>query len=887
MKPKFFYFCLIVQLSLFCLINSQAINQEDSSTDIERYLLTSQWTFKQYKNESMDWLPAKVPGTVHTDLWANKIIEDPYYGSNEAQYQWIEEKDWIYRSKFNISSYFLNRSHINLVFYGLDTHADVKLNGKIILSVDNMFRKWSVDVKNLLKENDNELEILFNSSVAFDNAKNALFYLPADNSRIWSRKAAYHYGWDWGPRFVTCGVWQPIYIESFDNGFIDGIKISPKILKDELAILAVDVDVYSANDDEFDVSVYDMNQNDKVAKKSAKVKAGNTTITVMYEIKNPKLWWPNGFGEQALYNISIIVSKRNQIIDKKIQETGLRTVEVIQEKDLNNLNDGQSFYFRVNGVNMFMKGANYIPPSMFMPSVTHENYTHLIKTSKDSNFNMLRLWGGGNFENDEFYTLCDRYGIMIWHDFMFAGGMYPGNDEYSENIKQEHIYQIRRLRNHPSIAMWCGGNEIKEGWFNWGWSGTSNSETVWKWYLRIFEEIIPQVIDEYDGTRFYWSSSPSYGWGNQQSYKEGDSHYWGVWHGMSPFESLNTQVGRFISEYGMEGGIDYNTIKKFTAPEDRWINGSSTSQVMRTHQKHRSGYQNLLGYLNMYYKDVHTFDNYLYITQLVQAFGIQVGIESHRRNMPRTMGTLYWQLNDVWPVFSWSSMDYYGKWKALQWRAKKYYQNTIMSIIENNENILIYVISDVLDSFTGLLQLKVVDFQGNVTWSTKKGVFIKQGSKLVFKVNRDSIKGANSTINDRFLHARLILNADIEQPTEFEHFYYFMKPKDLLLTKPKIQIKSINTNEISVRSDVLAKDVYLFVDDSIDQVKFSDNFFDIYPGKERIIAYESMNQNENMISHIKVYNVYDSFTDQSQGGRVLELGYTSNTPQFVLNNDFF
>jgi beta-mannosidase len=839
----------------------------DAAQDFTKIRLDSKWQFIDHKNVSSKWMPATVPGTVHTDLWDNKVIEAPYYGTHESQLQWIEMCNWTYTTTFDAPNSILSKKNVHLVFYGLDTHAEVFLNNNSILKADNMFRKWSVDVKSHLLATGNNMTIEFTSPVLLDNAKNTQFYLPSDNSRIWSRKAAYHYGWDWGPRFVTSGVWQPIYFEAYDKSFIEAIRIAPigeTTGSEESITVTVDVEMHVtksvAEDYLFKVSF--AGSNNYGATQTIQLDATNNQATIEFPIEDPIIWWPNGYGEQHMYNVSIEVLQSDKLIDMRYQTFGLRTVEVIQEKD----SIGESFYFRVNGVSMFMKGANYIPPTMFMPSATLDNYTYIVKTAKDSNYNMIRLWGGGNFESDDFYRLCDEYGIMIWHDFMFAGGMYPGDDEYSENVKQEHIYQVKRLRNHPSIAMWCGNNEVREGWEHWGWGGVGNSQIVWSWYIKIFETVIPEVIAKYDGTRFYWPTSPRHGWGSDLSYKEGDSHYWGVWHGMSDFESLNDRAGRFVSEYGMQGGVDLNCIKTYTKPEDRFMSGSSTSDAMKVHQKHRSGFQNLEGYLNKYYKGYHTFENYVYLTQAVQALGIQMGIEFHRRKQPNTMGTLYWQLNDVWPVFSWSSMDYYGGWKALQWRAKKYYQDIMLSVGNEGNHVQVYVVSEKLESVTGILSMKVMTVDGTVIWQHKKGVFVKRGSRIAYSEEINKVNGGSNSKS--FMYIKLVTNTDPDHPQSFEHFYYFVRPNAMDLKKPNIQIKDAGNKQISVSTDVLARDVYLFVDDSVDKVVFEDNFFDLAPGQERIISFKASKGIDTIIDNIDVFNIYDS--SEKPGRRDLE-----------------
>ena len=550
--------------------------------------LNKNWQFcKQGENK---WYPAKVPGTVHTDLLTNKLIPDPYYRDNEKKLQWIDKENWIYKTGFTVSADVLNKKHIELVFDGLDTYAEIYLNGQLILSADNMFRQWRADVKPDLKIKNTLLIRFYSAKNKVDSiAKSKQPFVLPDNPRVYVRKAQYHFGWDWGPTFITAGIWKNVYLEAFD-----------------------------------------------------------------------------------------IRPEEKQIVNK-------RKVELVQEAD----SVGKTFYFKIDGKSVYMKGANYIPSDMFLPRLTKEDYRKIILTAKEANMNMLRVWGGGVYEDDVFYDLCDEYGIMIWQDFMFAGGMVPGDEIFFNNVREEVKYQIKRLRHHPSIVLWCGNNEVDEAWNNWGWQKQfnlkgSDSAKVWNDYKRLFRDSLPVWVNEWDGTRPYISTSPLNGWGRAKSFTEGDSHYWGVWWGLQDIEVFENKTGRFVSEYGMQAMPNYSSIEKFTLPQERTL----TSDVILSHQKATNGFAKINFYLHRYFLDSNkvktlSLNEYTYLTQCMQYYIFKNSIAIHRSKQPYNMGTLLWQLNDCWPVASWSITDYSRQPKAAWFGVKEAYGDDVLPVRDN------------------------------------------------------------------------------------------------------------------------------------------------------------------------------------------------------------
>ncbi len=598
----------ILKHILICLLSISALAQTS-----ERSLSLETWNFK--KSGDKTWLPAKVPGTVHTDLFQNKTIPDPFFGNNEKQLQGIENEDWEYETTFLLSKKELKEQFIELQFDGLDTYAKIYLNNVLVLEADNMFRSWNIDVKKQLKVGKNKLHILFESAVkkGKEEAKKLPYTLPGDE-KVFTRKAQYQYGWDWGPRFVTAGIWKEVKLNFWNTAEISNVKYIQTVLTDSQAILNFSTTVNCNK-----AGIYHLIINDK--KQSYSLQKGQNKLELSYEINNPKRWWSNGLGEAHLYPFSISLVENKKVLDSEKLNIGLRAIELIQEKD----NLGKSFYFKLNGIPVFMKGANYIPPDSFLPRVKDSLYKSIVKNAVDANMNMLRVWGGGVYADDAFYNECDKKGILVWQDFMFACAMYPSDDHFLDNVKNEVIDNVNRLQNHPSVALWCGNNENDEGWKNWGWQkqykySEADSTQIWNGYKKLFHEVIPQTLDSLlpKEKNIYWPSSPSIGWGKKESLLQGDSHYWGVWWGMEPFEIYKQKVGRFMSEYGFQGMPNMETFKKFAAEDELNL----ASESVKNHQKHPTGYQTIQKYMERDYKIPAKFEDYIYVSQLLQAEGM-------------------------------------------------------------------------------------------------------------------------------------------------------------------------------------------------------------------------------------------------------------------------
>lgn len=822
MFNKIFFFLILICYSV-------------SAQTSYRNLSSENWTFNK-QNETKKH-KVTIPGTVHTDLFKNQLIPDPFFGNNEKQLQWIENENWEYETHFTISESELKNQNIDLEFEGLDTYATVFLNGKVVLEANNMFRKWTITAKSNLKIGSNHLKVVFHSAVqkGKEAAKKLSYTLP-EKERVFVRKAQYQFGWDWGPRFVTAGIWKKVQLKFWNSAKIENIKYSQIELNDKKAILEFTTEIYASK-----VKTIQLKINEKI--ETFNLKKGKSKIKMQYEITNPKLWWCNGLGDANLYPFTVEISQKKQFLDAKKLNIGLRTIELIQEKD----QVGKSFYFKLNGKSVFMKGANVVPPDSFLPRVSDATYFSLVENAKKANMNMLRVWGGGVYFDDAFYEACDANGILVWQDFMFACSMYPGDEKFVKNVKQEVIDNVNRLQNHTSIAIWCGNNENDEGWHNWGWQKQFNyskadSTQVWNDYKKVFHEMIPQTLDSLlpKEKNIYWSSSPSIGWGRKESLLQGDSHYWGVWWGKEPFEIYEKKVGRFMSEYGFQGMPNLETLKKVLHNEDLNFN----SEAFKNHQKHPTGYETINEYMERNYVVPKDFEDYAYVSQLLQARGMKIAIEAHRRAKSYCMGTLYWQFNDCWPVTSWSSLDYYGNWKAFHYQAKRSFENVLLSVEVTDSGIYkFFVINDGMQNYVGELKAEIRNFNGQLLWQRssycKSDASSNVSAILLPFPSLKEIDTQNSYLKMEF----------ISGDHHWESNFFFEKPKKLKLSKTNIQIRTIDELTIEISSDVLAKDVFL---SSENDAFFDDNYFDLLPNEKRIVKLSKA------AKEIKVKSLFDT-----------------------------
>ena len=638
-----------------------------------KFGLHNDWQF--YADTSPDVrYNAQVPGCIHTDLLKAGAIPDPFYRNNELELRALENIIWVYENQFEVSPKTRESECIDLIFDGLDTYAQVFLNDQLLGTTANMFRTWKYDVKSKLRTGTNMLKIIFTPPrLANDEkAKQIGYTLPADNEEEdvkispFSRKAPYHFGWDWGPRIIPAGIWKPIRLVGWNTANI----VEASIVLDKFTGTTAQMQAI--------VFVEGAESGAKIKLRVGETEAlhtllkGENKISFPFFIEDAKRWWPNGHGDAHLYERTIELSLDNVILDQKLVEFGIRDVELVNQPD----SIGTSFYFKINGKPIFAQGANYIPQDVFLTRVTDQQYRDLLIAAKDANMNMIRVWGGGVYEKDIFYKLCDSLGLMVWQDFMFAGTMYPGDKAFIENVSQEMKEQIRRLRKHPSLAVWCGNNELEVAWSNWGWQKKYNysefdSLTIWNDYLKLFRSIIPTLIAEESPELDYTPTSPLSNWGTAENFNHSTMHYWGVWHGRDDFNSFNTNVGRFMVEYGMQSYPELSTINKFAIPSDFDLE----SDVMKNRQKSYIGNPEILKHVKTHFYEPKNFEEFIGLSQDAQAKAMQKAIEAHKNSNGHCMGTLLWQLNDCWPGPSWSIIDYYGNKKKAYHAVQRAYAN--------------------------------------------------------------------------------------------------------------------------------------------------------------------------------------------------------------------
>lgn len=808
-----------------------------------RQNLAENWQFGQARLSKR--YPAEVPGVVHTDLMRNGIIEDPYFGLNERRVQWVDKEDWIYETVIVPGADLMKEQNKELVFEGLDTYADVYLNDEKILEADNMFREWTVDVTPRLHDGENTLKIYFHSPIKVDMPKwekrPGQYRASNDQSEnggvfdrklsVFARKAGYHYGWDWGPRLVTSGIWRDAYLRGWSGTRINNVHIRQKDVTEKRAYLSSIVEIEADKDfDNILVTVADKDNPSLKASKKCNLKKGLNTVSLDFDVKNPRLWWCNGLGKTELYTFITTLSDGKNNLSTKEERIGLRSVEVVTDPD----SDGHmQFYFKLNGVPVFAKGTNYIPQDNFLPSVTDERYLSTLQDAVDANMNMIRIWGGGIYENDIFYDLCDELGLMVWQDFMFACSMYPATGEWLDNVKMEAQDNLRRLRNHPSIVIWCGGNECLDAWYNWGWrnrhmeENPGEAQRIEEEMNRQYFEALPEMMALHNPDSFYWPSSPFSGKGKGSDGLNGDRHYYGVWQRKHPISQYNKEKSHFFSEYGVQSFPEYATVLKF-APDT--TTHTLNSDVMMWHQRGGENANNLIAwYLENEYHIPTDFRNMIYMNQLFQGDAMRTAIESHRRNMPYCMGSMPWQHDDCWPVASWSTRDYYGNWKAAHYMVRDAFKDLIVSSEIDNDSIKVYLVSDLLRERNGNLKVTVYNLNGTKVWHKEIPVTVPANtSSIVWSSPVAAIIGSEQPNN-------LVINLKIEADHQSdEGNFYLCRQSDLKLKDTNIEctVSQISDGyELSFLTDKFVRALAISIEG--ENSHFDDNYFDLIPGEEK------------------------------------------------------
>ncbi len=862
-----------VFLFLASLLVLLPLNAQSSSS----LSLDGKWEFRALTDAPIPqvkgWLPARVPGVVQTDLLQNKLIPDPFYADNEYRLQWVGNADWEYRTTFNLPQQTLSRERVDLVFDGLDTFAEVFVNEHSVLKANNMFRSWRVSAKEALHAGDNSIRIVFHSPIQtmLPYVKKLPYVLPAISTANggneegiatapYTRKAPYNYGWDWGPRFVTIGVWKSVHLESWDGVRIANLHIHQQKISKDLAQLSASLEIKSTRATSATISISHDGISGKnrstAATQKVQLEAGINKVSIPLRIDSPRLWYPNGYGAQDRYIFSANVKTDRGQTTASVK-TGLRSLELLREPD----KWGKSFTFVVNGIPIFAKGANVIPYDSFMDRVTPEIHRRSLQAAHDSHMNMLRAWGGAYYESDDFYDIADELGIMIWQEFMFGGDMVPGDLAFQQNVEQEAIQQVTRLRDHPSVVLWCGNNEVETGWKGWGdrqgfklGVNAAARERVWQDYVVMFRDILKSVVHEYGDGVPYWPSSPGSNFDDvPQGQENGDMHYWSVWHALEPIENYTQQFPRFMSEFGFQSFPEMKTIRAFTPPDQMDIR----STTLQSHQKNKGGNERILTYMLREYHEPKDFASFVYLSQVQQAEAIKVGAEHLRRQRPRTMGSLYWQLNDCWPVASWASIDYYGNWKALQFYAKRFYADVLVSPFAHDGKIEVFVVSDKLQPLTAQLRTRVLDFSGKAISDISKDISVPAlSSTSVITVDEAHLVPADKTKN-----VFAVFDLSVGGKVVSTNTWFFDRMRNLdLPANPGIQTdvrQAGNATTITLTSPQLARHVFVSFGDL--DAQLSDNYVDLIPNQPVTIDVTSKASADDLKKNLQVQHMMQAF----------------------------
>ena len=805
------------------------------------------WKFRQAR--LTNWYNATVPGTVHTDLLAAKIIEDPFYRLNERGLQWIDKEDWIYETKFSLNADMASMSHIELCLEGLDTYADVYLNDSLLLTADNMFRRWTIPVSEVVwRDRENTLRVHFHSPVKIDVPKfDALpFHYPASNDHsengglldkkisVFARKAGYHYGWDWGPRLVTMGIWRPIRLRAWNEAYICDTYYEQATVNARNADVTNHVELTAGEDiPNVLVRTLDASTGQTLAHATMGLKEGENRIDLPFKILRPQLWWTNGLGTPHLYTLRTEVVRDGKVVDSRTDRIGLRSLRIVRDEDT----EGRTFYVELNGHPLFAKGANYIPQDCFLPRVTDKDYRRTIQDAVDVNMNMLRVWGGGIYENDLFYDLCDEKGILVWQDFMFACSMYPAEGRLLESIRMEAIDNVKRLRNHACIALWCGNNECQDAWYGWGWRNEMERQNpeyarkIEQQYHQQYHVTLPQVVEEYSPGTFYWPSSPYAFEGEVSGKTHGDRHYWDVWHAKKPFSNYNTEKGRFFSEYGFQSFPELASVKRYAPDSTDW---NIRSEVMMSHQR---GGEHANGLIETYLLDGYPlpkdFQTFLYTNLVMQGDAIRTAMEAHRRMKPYNMGSLVWQHNDCWPVASWSSRDYYGRWKAQHYFTRHAFDDILVSPVREGNDLHVYIVSDRLGATGGRLRVRTAELTGNTVFDKTFNVKVQANeSRCVASIPIHELLNGKDSIQ-----VAILLDYYDKGKRRYSNNLALASQKELDYPDANIttDIQPVEGGyRVGLCCPVFARAVYLSSSD--DNSTYSDNYIDLRPNEQAYVT---------------------------------------------------
>jgi beta-mannosidase len=818
-------------------------------------LSNAQWHLREV-GES-DWVPVSLPGEVHVALMQAGKIPDPFAADNELRVQWVAERDWEFKGLIEVPESLLQEEQVWLYFDGLDTLASVALNDVNLGKTDNAFRSYAWEVKSRLHAGENTIRIVFASPVKFTEERQKEKPLISVSQSIPGgphlRKAPCQWGWDWGPKLPPIGIWKDARLEAYSSAKLDSVHLHQEHQYNNAVVVSVDAQVVQFADEPLQLCLTLKDPDGETFTNSCKVLNGSAKATI--EISEPILWWPNGYGQQALYEAKVTLRRVDEtVLDSRDYRLGLRTLELRQEKD----EYGESFTFVINGVPIFAKGSNWIPADSFPTRITRERLDQLLGDAARAQQNMIRVWGGGFYESEDFYDICDQYGILVWQDFIFACSIYPLDDpEFVENIHQEVIDNVRRIRHRTSLALWCGNNEMDWGWEMWGWKREDMRKYL-EAYKTFFYKTLPGWVDELDSDTPYWFSSPTSGtpFENANSNESGDAHYWEVWHGAKPFSSYREQFPRFMSEFGFQSLPPLKTIQTY-AGEDHW---NLTDYMIEHHQRSDFASALFMGQMAQHYMMPVDFPSLVYLTMVLQAEGIRYGVEHWRRNMHRVSGTLYWQLNDCWPVASWSSVDYFGRWKALHYMCKRFYAPVLLSIEDDEAHAVmkVHISNDLKEEWAGKIAWRLMRLDGEVLESGDIPVTAESLSSALV-VEQDFSRLTPEERREKVFVAQLVRDGEVLAT----QLGMFVRNKHLQLVDPQLKAylrqDGDDTVQIEVEAGYLARFVELSLDDG--DVIFSDNYFNVLPGETVRITCPMPEgwSIDDVGRSLNVFSLYDSF----------------------------